>query len=133
MTNLVQSLWSAGDLLDRAGNDGNLYFEAAARIEQLEALLLPDTIVIPDAWRLSPQERNVFRLLVTRPLVSISFAMDALYGHLPDPPSERVIYVLIFWLRRKCRNPDIEIITRLGTGYLLVDRERFAGGDNDRT
>lgn len=106
------------------------YYQALARIEQLEAIVaLQDSQThLPG---LGPQTAYVFRLLA-RPqaeyaLCSTERLWVALWGDRDEPPDGNAalkvqIHKLRAWLRKHA--PDVWIETRWGSGYCLRNKVR---------
>jgi DNA-binding response OmpR family regulator len=87
---------------------------------------LGDTLPIPLAWRLTPSERSIFRVLVTREVATKDAMMASLYSHRPcDEPGARILQVLVCKLRKKL--PAGTTITNVwGIGYTLDPETRRA-------
>ena len=78
----------------------------------------------PAEWKLSPRENALLGVLVSREIVSRDAVMYALYGDDPDPPSEQVLSVLVYRLRRKLASRGFSIVTRRGHGLAVPAEQR---------
>lgn len=94
------------------------------RVRLLEHALGFD-LEVPREWRLTRCEAAVFGLLYRRKgTVSRDAVMTVLYGDRPDPPSDKIVNIFIWKLRRKLDPFGIEIATRHGIGWELLPEAR---------
>lgn len=92
------------------------------RIRQLEAELCPP-IAPPVEWGLTGSETRLWQHLSSRPIASKRSVMMALYSDRPDEePDDKIADVFICKLRKKLRPFGVEIVTRWGQGWSLVDK-----------
>jgi two-component system cell cycle response regulator CtrA len=78
----------------------------------------------PAEWKLSPQETALLGVLVSREIATRDAVMYALYGDDPDPPSERLLKVLVYKLRRKLAPRGFGIVTQRGHGLMMPVEQR---------
>lgn len=77
-------------------------------------------LVFPVAWALSYMEERVCGILLSRPLVTKDMLMHALYrGVGAVEAGEKITDVYICKVRRKLKPFGIQIVTRLGRGWLI--------------
>nr|WP_278422938.1 helix-turn-helix domain-containing protein [Brucella anthropi]DAM62818.1 MAG TPA: Transcriptional regulatory protein, C terminal [Caudoviricetes sp.] len=96
------------------------------RIRQLEELLVPSKIRIPLEWSLSPAEATVFACLAARRFATKEMIYHALYALRSDDVEPKIVDVFICKLRKKVKPFGVIVETVWGSGYTLVDREKYA-------
>ena len=94
------------------------------RVEMLEdALGISPSITsrLRAAFGLSLGEARILGILMSRQLIGFDAMYSVLYGALAedDQPSDQVVKVHIFKLRKKLKPHDIEIATLVSEGYAL--------------
>jgi two-component system, cell cycle response regulator CtrA len=77
----------------------------------------------PPDWRLTPSERVVLGVLVTREVATKEAILITLYGDRADPPAEGTIRHFVCTLRKKLA-PVVTIHTAPNTGWRLVRADR---------
>ncbi|MGO8093195.1 helix-turn-helix domain-containing protein [Rhizobium leguminosarum] len=98
------------------------------RIRQLEALLLPDDVVVPAEWQMPNAERRIFAALTMRDIVTKDMLYEALYGDrldLDKEPERNVVESHVSKLRKKLRPFGVVIISERFTGYSLMNRQKY--------
>lgn len=96
-------------------------------MERHEALehALGLTASVPREYGLTPVESTLYGLLTKARVLSKERAFVALYGHLDEPPQEKIIDVLICKARKKLALHGIGIEGVRGMGWRLVTAERM--------
>ncbi|MBX5015927.1 winged helix-turn-helix domain-containing protein [Rhizobium lentis] len=98
------------------------------RVRQLEALLLPEDIVIPLEWGLVNAERRCFAALTKRDVVTKDFLYQALYGDRLDLDQDIALNVVeshMSKLRKKVRPFGVVITGERFVGYRLLNRHQY--------
>lgn len=99
------------------------------RIRQLEALLVPEEVVVPAEWQLVNGERRIFAALTKREVVTKEMLYHALYSDrldLDKEPELTVVETHVSRLRKKLRPFGVVIINGRFTGYSLMNRQKYA-------
>ena len=75
---------------------------------------------LPAAWALSPSQEKLVAVLLCRSFVSRDAAMAAVYRDTGrDEPSEKIVDVMIYHVRKKLKPHGIEIRTAVARGYCI--------------
>lgn len=78
------------------------------------------TASVPREYGLTPTESLLYGLLSKARVLSKDRAFVALYGHLDEPPGEKIIDVLICKVRGKLAKHGLQVENVWGVGYRLV-------------
>lgn len=96
------------------------------RIEELEALLVPEKDSFPPTWLLAPNEKVLLGLLLARNVVTHDAMWSVLYGHLPecDRPQRKfgtsdTVTVQLSKLRRNLAPRGVQIDNVWGVGHSM--------------
>ena len=108
-----------------------------AERDALRGVLTPPRKTLPDIWRLSPQQRIVFFVLLYRGPATADQIYDALYAGRADygEVDAGIVKVLMSQMRRKLAPTDIVIEWTSGGGYVIapdsLSRLRALMGETD--
>lgn len=94
------------------------------QLRQLKQVLTPPFIA-PYEWHLTKYETLVLSSLLSARFISRERLFASLYSHYNEPPSYRVLDVLITKLRKKLSPVGVVIKTVWGRGYYLEDLEQW--------
>lgn len=92
-----------------------------ARVAALEdALGL--CVTFPPEWGLTPNERRMLGMLVTRPAVPRTALMTAIYGY-DNPPFDHTLTVFAYRIRRKLKAQGLKFPRARQYGHYHLDPE----------
>lgn len=95
---------------------------AHERIRQLEQELQGRVMGVPMAFKLTYKEEQIFKVLLSRSLVSKQSFMAACY--VDHFVCDRIIDVFICKIRRKLERFDMKINTAWGKGYYISSEDK---------